>query len=68
MEELETLFDFSFQTQGERVGMAMDLVNAYNIIQKHQGELKAETEAGRGSTFTIILPTDLDKSLLTAQS
>ena len=62
-ERLATLFDFSFTTNGASVGLGMDLVNAYNIVQKHRGELKAETEVDGGSTFTIILPTDLEKNL-----
>ena len=62
VEQLESLFDFSLTTKGARVGMGMDLVNAYNIVQNHRGELKAESELGRGSTFTIILPTDFEKN------
>ena len=63
VEQLESLFDFNFTTRGARVGMGMDLVNAYNIVQSHRGELTAESEVGRGSTVTIILPTDLKKNL-----
>ena len=62
-ERLTTLFDFSFTTNGATVGLGMDLVNAYNIVQNHRGELKAETDVGGGSTFTIILPTDLETNL-----
>ncbi len=60
--EVETLFDFDLTTRGARVGVAMDLVNAYNIVQNHHGELKAESEVGNGSIFTITLPTDLHES------
>ena len=63
VEKLDTLFDVNFTTKDGRVGMGMDLVNAYNVVQKHQGELNAETEVGRGSTFTVILPTDLNRRL-----
>ena len=58
-EQLKTIFDLSFTTKDSRVGMAMGLVNAYQIIQQHHGELKVESEVGKGSTFTIILPMDL---------
>jgi len=59
-EKIETLFELSFTTKDARVGMGMGLVNAYNIIQKHKGELKVESEIDKGSTFTIILPMDLE--------
>ena len=55
-EELKTLFDFSFTVKGARVGLGMELSNAYNIVQKHNGELRVESEVGKGSTFTISLP------------
>jgi signal transduction histidine kinase len=55
-EQLATIFALSFVTKGSRIGMSMGLVNAYDIIQKHQGELSVESEVGRGSTFTILLP------------
>ena len=45
--------------------MGMGLVNAYNIVQNHKGELKVESEVGAGSTFTIRLPTDLKETLKT---
>lgn len=64
-EQLKTIFDLSFTTKDSRVGMAMGLVNAYHIIQQHHGELKVESEVGKGSTFTIILPMDLKKTIKT---
>jgi signal transduction histidine kinase len=60
-EKLKTLFDFSFTTKDTRVGMEIGLVSAYNIIQKHKGELKVESEVGKGTTFIIILPRELEK-------
>ena len=64
-EQLKTIFDLSFTTKDSRVVMAMGLVNAYQIIQRHHGELKVDSEVGKGSTFTIILPMDLEKTLNT---
>ena len=58
--KIKTLFELGFTTKDTRVGMAMGLINAYNIIQNHEGELKVESEVGKGSTFTIILPMDLN--------
>ena len=55
-ENVETLFDFGFTTKGSRVGVGIGLSNAYNIIQKHNGEIKVESEVGKGTEFSITLP------------
>jgi len=63
VERLETLFDFNLTTRGARVGMDIDMVNAYKIVvQNHRGELTAESKVGRGSIFTITLPTDFQEN------
>jgi len=64
-EKIKTLFELGFTTKDTRVGMGMGLINAYNIIQNHKGELKVESKVGKGSTFTITLPMDLKKTLTT---
>jgi len=64
-EHIENMFDLSFTVKGARIGIGMGLSSAYNIIQKHEGEIKVESEVGEGSTFTIILPRDLKKTLET---
>jgi len=56
-ENIKTLFSLSFTTKDSRIGMGMGLVNAYNIIQMHNGEIQVESEIGKGTTFIIILPT-----------
>jgi signal transduction histidine kinase len=38
--------------QGTGVGLAM----ALRIVEAHRGEIRLESEPGRGSTFTILLP------------
>jgi signal transduction histidine kinase len=61
-EELKSLLDFRFTTKQSRVTMATGLVNAYNIIQKHRGHITVESEVGKGTTFTVILPKDRGKA------
>ncbi|UCE18787.1 MAG: GHKL domain-containing protein [Gemmatimonadota bacterium] len=62
---IQKLFDPSFSKKGSRVKAGIGLFTSYNIIQKHRGEIKVESEIGKGSTFTVILPTDLDEQIKT---
>jgi len=55
-EQLENLFELNFTTKKSRVGVGMGLPNAYNIIHKHNGEIKVESAVGKGTEFTIALP------------
>ena len=50
------LFDLSFTTKGSRVGVGLGLSNAYNVIQKHRGEISVSSEIGFGTQFLITLP------------
>jgi signal transduction histidine kinase len=54
------IFDPGFTTKGVGVGTGLGLSICYRIIQDHRGEIHVESEAGKGSTFTIILPVDLE--------
>jgi len=51
------LFDPFFTTKGEK-GPNFGLAGAYAMVDRHGGEITVESEAGKGSTFTIwLLPT-----------
>jgi signal transduction histidine kinase len=58
-EEIHTLFEPGFAKRGSRVKAGLGLFSSYNIVQKHHGRIEVESEVGKGSTFTIVLPTDL---------
>ena len=60
-EDINKIFDPGFTTKGVGVGTGLALAICYQIIQKHKGEIRVESQLGEGSTFTIILPADLDK-------
>jgi len=60
-EKLRKVFDPGFTTKGVGVGTGLGLSICYQIIEDHKGEIKVESERGKGTTFTIILPTDLDQ-------
>ena len=55
-DQKQRLFEPVFTMEGSRVKAGLGLFISYNIIQKHRGEIKVESEVGKGSTFTIILP------------
>ncbi len=59
-ENLKKIFDPFFTTKdiGKGTGLGMNI--AYNIIQKHQGTIEVRSEIGKGTTFTISLPADLE--------
>jgi len=56
---IDKIFQPFFTTKPTGQGTGLGLSLAYDIVTKgHGGELHVETEEGKGSTFTIILPTN----------
>jgi len=50
------VFEPFFSTKGES-GSGLGLSMAYSIIRRHGGEIRVESEPGRGATFTLTVPT-----------
>ena len=57
-ENIAKIFNPGFTTRGVGVGTGLGLSISYNIIQKHNGEIKVDSEVGEGTSFTILLPAD----------
>lgn len=57
-EHLAKLFDPFFTTKQTGKGTGLGLAISYGIIQSHTGEIKVESEVGKGSTFRIFLPVE----------
>lgn len=57
---LSKIFDPFFTTKDVGKGTGLGLNMAYNIIQKHQGTIDVESEAGKGTTFIIRLQIEPD--------
>ena len=53
-ENLDRLFEPYFTTKSDGTGLGLAIT--YRIIEAHGGEISVESEVGRGTTFTIILP------------
>jgi signal transduction histidine kinase len=57
-ENINKVFDPGFTTKGVGVGTGMGLSICYRIVKNHGGTIKLESESGKGSNITIILPLD----------
>jgi signal transduction histidine kinase len=58
----ERIFDDFFRSEAVREsGAGLGLAISHRIIEAHGGSISVESEAGKGSTFTIHLPV-LDQS------
>lgn len=53
-EDLDKIFDPFFSTKRYRFGMGLPLVK--QIVSEHLGRIEVESEAGKGTTFTITFP------------
>jgi PAS domain S-box-containing protein len=62
-ENLPRIFDPGFTTKGVGIGTGLGLSICYQIIKDHRGRIDVESEVGKGATFTVRIPTNLDEIL-----
>jgi len=55
-EHLGRVFDPFFTTKPEGTGLGLSIV--YRILSEHGGEIRVESQKGKGTTFTLLIPTE----------
>ena len=59
-QHLPHIFDPFFTTKGVGKGTGLGLSISYAIVKEHEGRLSVESEVGKGTSFIIVIPEDLD--------
>lgn len=57
-ENLERIFEAFFTTKKEKSGTGLGLSVTKQIVDNHGGKIQVTSTVGKGTTFTILLPTD----------
>ena len=55
-DDLETIFDPGFTSKNAVVRASLGLSICYQIVHEHQGVIIVDSQPGKGSVFTVVLP------------
>jgi two-component system, sporulation sensor kinase E len=56
-ENIDRIWDPFFTTKEAGRGTGLGLALTYNIVKRHEGEIKVQSKLGAGTEFTVLLPT-----------
>ena len=56
--ELSHIFEPFYTTKNEGYGVGLGLSTVYGIMERHHGSVQVESQAGKGTTFTLRLPVE----------
>jgi two-component system NtrC family sensor kinase len=59
-EILPRIFEPFLTTKETGRGVGLGLAISHSILERHNGKIEVQSEAGRGTTFTVTLPWDAD--------
>jgi len=60
-ENMSRIFDPGFTTKGVGVGTGLGLSICYKIVAAHRGSIDVSSSLGKGSTFTVTIPSNIEK-------
>jgi signal transduction histidine kinase len=55
------IFEPFYTSKGVGKGTGLGLSITYNLVKKHHGSISFTSEVGKGTKFTVLIPTDLEK-------
>ena len=67
-ENVAKIYDPFYTTKGVGRGTGLGLAVTYGIVQEHSGHIRVESTPGKGTTFSITLPTANARARLQAAS